>query len=259
MAFLLFPMTAFAQHIPIPIPPVEEAAPEPSPPRQNWDRPPQAPPTKNILFLIDSSGSMNGRKVSDAIAFAMQVANAPIDEYNICLVTFGSNVGRWQGTDDVDPNNGQPVGYAGWAAMPSENNLQAARTWISENLDGSSTNVIPAIRHSVRSNSGVNDNILTTLGLGPISLRELTIIIISDGEFSEPMNAVQQEIQQMQQLRERQKLPPVSFGFIGTDIDTDKEITTDDDDNEIENPSVHERLLRLTENFSLGYMRLIYE
>jgi len=221
----------------------QDAETPPPPPQSVWERNPQQPPNRNILFLIDSSGSMNGRKVNDAIAFAMQIAEAPVDEFNIALVTFGTRVTRWAGTEDVNPQNNTPVGHRGWSAMPSADNLAAAREWISNNLDGGSTYVVPGIQHAVRSNSNVVDPTLQGANLPAISLSELTIFIITDGDFTEPLLAtVVNTITEMQALREQNDLPPVVFGLIGVNVSVKTNL----------------EMRQLSEPFILGYLRLSY-
>lgn len=219
-------------------------------PTSVWERDAQYPPNRNILFLIDSSGSMNDRKIGDAINFAMQVAEAPIDDFNITLVTFGSRVARWAGTKDVDERTGAQVGHRGWAAMPSSNNLQAARNWISNNLDDGSTYVIPGIEHASRANSGLYDGILHDVELPAITLKELTIIIITDGEFSEPLIRVVRAIAAAQSMRQKRELPSINFGLIGIDVKTKAKnnVTT-----------INAKMKTLSKTFGLGYLRLSYD
>jgi len=227
----------------------QEAEIEHPPPQAIWERQARQPPGRNILFLIDSSGSMEGREVSDAINFAMQIAGAPVDDFHIALVTFGSNAARWAGTEDTD-ESGNPVGHPGFSAMPSSENLEDAREWIESNLDGGSTFVSKGLRHAILSTSGTNDSILTHLGIPATSLNDITIVLITDGEFSEDLEEVESLLQELATLRENNGLPSANFGLVGINVDTEPSHT---------NPiTVHSEMLDLSENFALGYLRLVY-
>jgi hypothetical protein len=208
-----------------------------------------ARPTKHILFLFDSSGSMDANQIGTAIEFVLDnrsgVAAAPFDDFHIALATFGTGVARWEGAEDIDPATNRPISQYGWAAMPSEDNLTAARAWISANLDGGSTNFIPGIRHCFNSSSGVNANLA---GLQrPVTVNELTILIISDGEFHDKQQA-SNVIAELQKHRRANNLPEAMIGFVGIQVDmpdTPTDITG------------HSVMIGLaTEHAKLGYLRI---
>ena len=250
---LLFPTVCYSQvipplpPIPKPIPPAPKPAPTPVPtpgpnptpapskekkeeppklPRvqQHWEELPKefARPTKHILFLIDSSGSMRGDRIGTAIEFVLNkrsgVAAAPFDDFYIAIATFGSHVGRWEGTVDINPDNNKPMSPYGWSAMPSGDNLAAARRWINSNLDGGGTKLIQGLQHAFDSTSGVAKKDASLAGLQRgVAIEELTILIITDGEV-ENRDAVDRVLTRLQNERKQAKLPLATIGFVGIDV-----------------------------------------
>jgi hypothetical protein len=189
-----------------------------------WIIPSEHPPTSNILFLIDGSGSMSGDKVNAAIDFALSIAGAPVDDLQIAVVTFGSHVRRWEGTEDIDPRTGQPMSREGWAVMPSADNLGAARAWLSENLDMGSTHLRPGLIHSFASCSGGED----PLSLYSQNVESLTIIILTDGAFSDSMEVsidgagILDVLAGEQQNRINAELDEAIIGVIGINVNNDR-------------------------------------
>jgi hypothetical protein len=167
---------------------------------------------------------MSGDKVNAAIDFALSIAGAPVDDLQIAVVTFGSHVRRWGGAEDTDPRTGQPMSRAGWAVMPSADNLEAARTWLSENLDMGSTHLSPGLLHSFASCSGGED----PLNLYSQSVENLTIIILTDGDFSDPMEVsidgagILAVLAGEQQDRTNAELEEAIIGVIGINVSNDR-------------------------------------
>jgi len=172
----------------------------------------QQPPGKNVLFLVDTSGSMDGRKVQDAIKTVMRIAEAPLDDLQIAIVNFGSRTHRWPGTRDTDPQNGQVISRNRWSLMPSRDNLRLALTWMHKNKDGGGTNVVSAVNHAFQSCAG---------GKGNETVRDLSIIIISDGLFSY-YGRLERAIQEGQRVRRRNQMNEAAIGFFGIDDQDNK-------------------------------------
>lgn len=181
---------------------------EPPPTRLVWEIRGDRPPNKNILFIIDTSGSMDGKQVQSAIKMAMSIAEAPVDDLQIALVSFGSSTNRWAGTTDIDPNTGKDMSRNRWSVMPSQDNLTVAYNWLQANRDSGGTSILPAINHAFRSCLGGKEN---------EKVKELSIFIISDGEFGN-YSLVKKTIELHQKRRIDAKLPLVSLGFIGVDV-----------------------------------------
>ena len=186
----------------------------------SWIVSPEQPPTNNILFLIDGSGSMSGDKINVAIDFAMEIAGAPVDDLQIALVTFGNFVSRWEGMEDINPTTGDPISRPGWAVMPSAENLQAARNWLISNLDAGSTLICPGISHVFASSSGQED----PLGLYSQTVNDLTIIILTDGLFTDQMESsdgsgILATLARWQKIRAESGLNEAVIGVIGINVE----------------------------------------
>jgi Mg-chelatase subunit ChlD len=184
-----------------------------------WEIQPNQPPSNHIFFLVDGSGSMDGQKASLAMSFAMEIAGAPVDDLEIAIATFGSNVQRWPGTEDIGPD-GNPISLPNWSVMPSAENLALANEWLASHMDGGGTHVIPGLNHVFHSCSGEDDS----LGIQSITVEDLTIIILTDGLFSESVGpgiggmGILAAIASLQQDRIDNNLSPAVIGVIGIEI-----------------------------------------
>ncbi len=288
---IFFPAVCYSQVIPpIPVPPVPKPLPRPAPPpaptpnkskqtnsptsnpqstqekkekpkklpnvREHWVEPPKdfARPTKHILFLIDSSGSMDGDRIGTAIEFVLNkrtgVAAAPFDDFYVALATFGSGVSRWEGTLDINPDDKKPMSPYGWSAMPSADNLATARRWINSNLDGGGTKLILGLQHVFDSSSGIAKKDASLAGLRKsVAIEELTILVITDGEV-ENEEHVDRALTRLQDERKKSKLPLATIGFVGIDV---KLPDKDDPDDE----TGHTLMKALAKKHGrLGYMRI---
>ena len=181
-----------------------------------WEVQPSQPPTNHILFLIDGSGSMDGQKASLAMSFALEIAGAPVDDLQIAIATFGSEVQRWPGTEDIGPD-GNPISLPNWSVMPSAENLELADEWLATHMDGGGTHVIPGLEHAFNSCSGDSD----PLGTQSVVVEDLTIIIISDGQFSERIEpgidgpGILATLSSLQRARVTNGLSQATVGVVG--------------------------------------------
>jgi len=118
--------------------------------------PPDTPLTDRVLFLVDSSGSMHRGKLDRAIRGVMEIAAAPTDQLEIALYRFASDYSRW-------PGDGE-----GWAELPSATAVGDACAY-----------------------AGAAGPSGGTCAIGPLvaALREprdrLSIVLVSDGDFSD--------------------------------------------------------------------------
>lgn len=175
------------------------------------------PPTNNIFFLVDTSGSMDGQKVQTAIQMTMQIAETPVDDLQVAIVSFSEAYSRWPGTEDIDPRSNKPLSRKGWSLMPSRDNLDKAFEWLQNNKFSSGTYLAPALKHAFQTTNGENGN---------VKVKELSIIVISDcGFYAQrglelPYAEIRKIIIGEQKAREALGLPPASIGFFGIGVDT---------------------------------------
>lgn len=160
------------------------------------------PPTKNIMFVVDTSGSMVGQKVMDAINSTIEVASAPVDDLQIAIITFGTGVRRWPGTRDVNPDNGEIISRDGWSLMPSQPNLDAAYAWMLANTDGENSNA----------NLAMQQAFIACEDIDPVS-----ILLVTDGILT-VYDYLVGTIEEKQNRRVALGLRPVTLGFFGIDV-----------------------------------------
>lgn len=99
--------------------------------------------------------------------------------------------------------------------MPSNDNLNIGRRWISSHLDGGGTDFRNAIQHCINSNSGIAENLA---GLKvPVVVEELTILVITDGEFN-TRPGTDNAIALLQKSRRDKGLPEALIGFVGIKV-----------------------------------------
>jgi uncharacterized protein YegL len=210
--FLLVSFPSFAQQNP------NKPPKKPSSTAQiKWVIPGLQPPYKNILFVVDTSGSMDGRKVEHAIRAAINISETPIDDLQIALVSFSSEVRRWEGTADIDKKSKESLSRNRWSLMPSKENLDKAYGWLQANKQSNSTHILPAVEHAF--DSCIGDKNPTIMARGSSELiKKLSIIIISDGEFYGAYDALKKLIKTKQKERKKKKLLAATVGFLGVDV-----------------------------------------
>ncbi len=144
---------------------------------------------KDIIFILDRSGSMEGQKISQMKEAFNEVVDQLHEEDRFDLITFSSEVDTWKG-EIVDATNG---------------NKESAKSFISLISSGGSTNIIDAL----------------TSGLGQMELdqnRVPVIVFLTDGQ---PTSG---SIQNPKDIRERiidenkGEVTIYSLGF-GDDLD----------------------------------------
>jgi uncharacterized protein with von Willebrand factor type A (vWA) domain len=195
------------------------------------------------MFLVDGSGSMNGNKIKAAMSFALSIAEAPLDDLQISITMFGSNVRRWEGTRDINPQTGEVVSRVGWSLMPSRDNLERASEWMAGHFDGGSTYVIPGLRHILKSCSNITDDTGPQLTPGIVQpVEDLTILILTDGVFTDNGAGIVGAIETLQQERVDNGLEPAAIGIIGIDVRN--------------NAKAHLAMTQIANTSNLGYLRL---
>ena len=110
---------------------------------------------KNLIFVVDTSGSMDGPRIMAAIEAFSIFAGQATDEMKIKVIAF-QNANMWWKKD--------------WTPLPSAKALKEASAWLTTvqtEVDlGWGTNPFPAIRKALKDPE-----------------KEKAVILISDGEF----------------------------------------------------------------------------
>ena len=154
---------------------------------------------KNIHFILDRSGSMNPDQLASAMGCFLMIAEQSVDEINMAITVFGENAVRWEGIPDERTPRG-------WASMPSQTSLEAAREWLTTvEINNSSTCLDEALKT-------VETRIVERLG-GDIN--EITVIVISDLLFDNYPSALLGAVNSLRKARSDNHAHELSFGFVG--------------------------------------------
>jgi hypothetical protein len=150
----------------------QEPTPQPSAPKLEMIVEQKIPINKNILFIVDRSGSMDNGLLERAITVVLSIVEPEhaIDELNVAAVVFNDRYVRWDGHPSPAGERQPPKG---WASLPNPEAVKALNEWVDSYRAGGSTHVIPALVHGL---------------MEPIN--ELTIVVVSDGIFSDPVGMV---------------------------------------------------------------------
>jgi len=179
----------FAQPLPKPpLPPLpsNNGIDEPS---NEQTRPPEVivEPTSRfssrIIFLYDCSASMNRHKLNRALNALMMISEQPIDEMQIAIIAFDDEISRWIGIPELTAADPIPEG---WAGLPSADAISQMTNWLSTVKYGGMTNIFRPLTLAIRENR-----------------EEISIVIISDGQFNDiiPSPPLEGENQEEHRIR----------------------------------------------------------
>lgn len=167
-------------------------------------QPQQGQISKNIVFVVDKSASLNAEELSRGITVMIDLLHQSIDEINVTALAFGDNVVGWQGP--TKKSNKLP---ANWLELPSNDGLAELDKWVREvNVDANNTSMLAAI------------GVAAMQKVGPI-----TIVVITDGEYSGRNNNGTSDdnnkllmliINEANNNRVKEGLEPFTIGFILT-------------------------------------------
>lgn len=134
-------------------------------------------PGKSFVFVVDQSGSMNNNKSLRAIEMTLMVASQPTDDMEACLIGFTRTSLRWK---------------QGWKKLPSQKVVDDMGAWVKQFASNwAGTELGPALTQALAEEK-----------------KELTVVIISDGEFyRESTKALLAILEEGQKAREKKKLP----------------------------------------------------
>lgn len=151
--------------------------------------------TSNIFLVLDVSGSMRGAEIQRLTETTVEIAQMPVDAFNIAAITFADMPSRW----NPPPQKKAPTG---WAEFPSAENKNLLISWLGCFLNNShGTQILPALEIALRE---------------PVN--ELSIIIISDGAYDEEWELVRDAILVNQKRREDNGLRPAVIMAIRSNI-----------------------------------------
>ncbi|RMG09418.1 MAG: VWA domain-containing protein [Planctomycetota bacterium] len=162
-------------------------------------------PSKHLLFLVDTSGSMEGDKFASACQAVVDIAAQPVDAMEIAILAFDDEVARWPG---LPASGGPPPRFQatvppralpraparrvppGWAALPSREAVRHASAWLARRPPEGGTRIIPALRAALAE-----------------PRKELTVVLVSDGQFyQERGEAILAALEEAQRAREAKGL-----------------------------------------------------
>ncbi len=152
---------------------------------------PSKPITKNIVLLVDTSGSMQwssegAGRLEQALQAAGQIAQQPIDEGGLLVMTFQCDSQTYPG---------------GWVDLPSQDGVAKAETWLRAQaaMAGGNTFVCGAIEDALEVNKD-----------------DLTGVLITDGDLTDDdQGALLRYLAKGQAKRRANKLGPATVGVWG--------------------------------------------
>lgn len=174
--------------------------------------PEQGQVCKNILFILDISGSMQPEELSRGISTMMMLLEQPIDEMNVAVIAFSDTNYVWPGPSQKGPLAEQSKLPSNWLEMPSKEGLAELHDWVKKLKSGGSTNMHGAVREAVCQN-----------------VSPLTIIVITDGQYNgldetvaEPHKDLLKYLTELNAWRKDKQFEPFTLGFILTQYTTEQ-------------------------------------
>lgn len=154
-----------------PFPPVPDAPPPPPVAPKVLEIIPVVEQTQKmstkIAFVVDASGSMASfNHLGVAMGFTNSILGREGDELEVALYAFRDMAIRWPGFPHDDQGPPPPPG---WTYFPSVPAYEAAERWLRELGAGGATNPVEAVLCALAE-----------------PIKELTVVIITDGDFGGP-------------------------------------------------------------------------
>ena len=155
--------------------------------------------TKRVILVLDVSGSMRAEnRIGRAIQVLKHVMRQPVDDLEVAVITFSSNMERWVGVPE--PKADPPVPY-GWARLPSATALRAAEMWVATRVS-SGTEPNDALKAAIKE-----------------ARDEVSIVFITDGDFAgDSCVEAFREAQKVRKAAGRAEAPVLVYG-VGTGAD----------------------------------------
>lgn len=157
--------------------------------------------TTRLTFVIDTSSSMsNSRRVSQAIVFARDTLGLPGDDLLVTMYAFKEAFKKWPGLAP-DPSEVRfgPLPPKGWTEFPGVPQQQAAQEWLSN--EGASGGTNP------------NDAMVAAITQ---DMKDLTVVLITDGQFYRYNATFVATIEAAQQARLKKGYRRATIFIVGT-------------------------------------------
>uniref|UniRef100_A0A8C8VG92 Inter-alpha-trypsin inhibitor heavy chain 4 n=1 Tax=Pelusios castaneus TaxID=367368 RepID=A0A8C8VG92_9SAUR len=144
---------------------------------------------KNVIFVVDKSGSMSGRKIEQTRDALMKILEDLRPEDHFSLITFSSLVTEWKNT----------------LLQANEQNVESAKRYVKTIMAHGGTDINKALLTAA--NTLDKANYAETLQAKSISM----IILLTDGQPTEDIEIIQQNVQKA--LKGKYVLYCLGFGF----------------------------------------------
>lgn len=133
-------------------------------------------PTKNLLFVVDTSGSMGRGEFARALDALAMIAGQPIDDGKLAVLAFSDYSVRWHYAKKT------------WVPLPDARAVRAAETWLTKVKANGSTELGSALTVAL---SDPQD--------------DLTVIVVSDGIVTDETGTLK-ALKRGQEARVKRKL-----------------------------------------------------
>ena len=143
--------------------------------------------SKHILFVVDVSGSMYGRAFTRAVSSVRSLAGQPTDEMQVGVIAFADTAVRWS-----------PTKHSTWAKLPDKKALVAVENFLYQQGPGGGTKVVPALELALQDPKP-----------------QLTVVLVTDGIFSEPDADVLKAVEKEQKQRVKKKRGRALIAVLG--------------------------------------------
>jgi len=175
----------------------------------DWKIPPeQGQVTKNILFVIDTSGSMNPGELAGGISTMLTLVEQSVDEMNVGVIAFSDSPVMWSG-----PSKKSEKLPKEWLELPDKDGLEELQKWVMALKPGGGTNMHAALKLAASQ-----------------SVSPLTIVVITDGVYNgrgsddqvdENNNKLVIFLNGLNESRKEASLEPFTFGVMLTYLSPD--------------------------------------
>lgn len=166
--------------------------------------------SSRILFVVDVSGSMrDGKKLRQAIDSVLLIVGSGVDGFRVGAIAFTHGFSRWAGVPQCKhkPTQGHNKTCVppGWAEIPTD--YRAVLAWLSTLAALGGTEPRHAFHQALQDPT-----------------RDLTVVLISDGEFDAQKSLRQIERDQVKRIKRGLRRVPIMVWGAGVQARTQKSL-----------------------------------